>query len=139
MNNEKLLVKVVTPNKDLYFKEVEKLSVETDQGFVTIMPHHNNYMANVVISILTTVTDGVEKHFAIGGGAINMQNATNTCVLILNSIDHVSELDLTKLQEERKLLEEKINSELSVEERKEAEISLKRTIVQAFAKSNYQN
>lgn len=125
---DKLKVRLVTPDKARSPIEVDYLRVITSNGQVEIFPHHESYLANVDTSILTVCIDGAEKHYAVDGGCVRMDNATNTCTLLLSSI--VDARDIVKAQalKEKNDLEKRLKSAESNEEHEKVRRELRRII-----------
>ena len=96
--DKKFHLKIVTPEKIYEEKEIDRLTVLTSEGEVTILPNHVEYLANIEISVLTVANNQKEKHYAVGGGAIHFIESTNTAVLVLNSIIAVENIDVEKLE-----------------------------------------
>lgn len=134
---DKLKVNIITPEKVYKSIEVDGLKVFTDHGQVTIMPHHTAFIANIEISIVTTIIDGVSKHYAVGGGVIRVKEKDETAYLILNSFISVEDIDQAKVELEKKEAEEEIKNAKSNIEHRNAELHLKRILNETSAKNKY--
>ena len=133
MNNA-FKLKILTPLKALDEIEVTKICVVTDNGEVTILPNHVEYLANVEISLLKIYRKDKELIYAVNGGAIHYDQKNNTAILTLNAIYSPEEIDIIKLKEEEKNIANQLKEAKSVVEHKLAERNLKRIINQLSLK-----
>ncbi len=130
-------LKIVTPESVYENKDIERLTVLTSEGEVTILPNHVEYLANIEISVLSVQSNGKEKHYAVGGGAIHFIESTNTAVLVLNSIIAVENIDVEKSRRLQEEAERKLKTELSRLEHQEEERELRKAITELFAKNSF--
>lgn len=136
---EQFLLEIYTPQKIYKETLVDSLSFKTDVGTVTILPHHIEYMANVDISVLVITIDGKENHYAVGGGLVRFKSKENKAILVLHSIESVSEIDENKVLKAKEEAEERLKNKESYEEQKEAELALQRAINLITAKREYKD
>lgn len=118
-------LKIVTPEKIYTKVDVSSMTLVTDNGEVTILPNHTEYLANVEISILKINCEGRNKLFAVGGGAFRFDEKNNAAILILNSIYSSEDVDVVKLKRKEEILRSEIASAKSLLEQKEAERHLR--------------
>ncbi len=132
--NSTFKLKILTPLKAEDEIEVNKICVVTDNGEITILPDHVEYLANVEISLLKIFTSDKELVYAVNGGAIHYDSKNNRAILTVNSIYSPEEIDIIKLKEEEKNIENQLKEAKSVEDHKLAERNLKRIINQLSLK-----
>lgn len=123
------ILKIIEPNKIYYNNQILSLHTFTDNGEIEILPFHSEYIANLEISNIEI--EGLDKkieRYQIGGGAIHFDNKNNTCYLIVSYILREDEIDLTKLEEEKKVLEDKLKLNLSDTEKTSIERELRKII-----------
>lgn len=132
--NSTFKLKILTPLKAEDEIEVNKICVVTDNGEITILPDHVEYLANVEISLLKIFTSNKELVYAVNGGAIHYDSKNNRAILTVNSIYSPEEIDIIKLKEEEKNIENQLKEAKSVEDHKLAERNLKRIINQLSLK-----
>lgn len=133
MNNT-FKLKILTPLKAHDELEVNKICVVTDNGEVTILPDHVEYLANIEISLLKIYIGEKELSYAVNGGAIHYDAKNNRAILTVNSIYSPEEIDIIKLKEEEKNIENQLKEAKSVDDHKLAERNLKRIINQLSLK-----
>lgn len=136
---EKLNLLIVTPQKVYKDTQVDSLEVTTDLGQITILPHHEELLANITISILIIRDNNKEKHFAVGGGALHFKANENEAVLVLHSIESVEEIDENKVLKAKQDAENKLKLQTSYEEHREAELSLLRSLNMLNVKKSYKD
>lgn len=132
-------IKIVTPTEVIEKCDVKSILVVTDNGESEIHPFHSEYLANIDISILTINYIDLTKHFVVGGGAIHFKNEENECVLILNSIKQVEDLSLENIKEKEIELNKKLENSKSTIEHHQAELKLKRFLVEKEAKKTFKD
>lgn len=137
--DKKFFLKIVTPDKVYETQEIDKLSVLTSEGEVSILPNHVEYLANIEISILTIFKDNKEKHYAVGGGAIHFIEKENTAYLVLTNIIAVEDIDVEKSRKLQEEAERKLKTDLSRLEHREEERELKKALTELLAKSKYKD
>ena len=121
-------LEIYTPQKVYQTSLIDSLTVQTELGQLTILPNHVEFLANVDISVLIITKNGEEQHYAVGGGVIHFKSKENTAILVLHSIETVEEIDEVKVLKAKQEAEEKLKTQISYEEQKEAELSLRRAI-----------
>lgn len=123
------ILKIIEPNKIYYDNPVLSLHTFTDKGEIEILPNHSEYIANLEISNVEIINlDKKIDKYQIGGGAIRFDNKNNTCYLIVSYILREDEIDLNKLEEEKKNLENKLKLNLSDIEKSSVERELRKII-----------
>lgn len=132
--NETYKIKIVTPTRVIEKDNVKSIVIKTDQGESEILPFHSEYLANIEISILTINYVDLTKHFIVGGGAIHFKNEENECVLILNSIKQVEDINLEKINKKEIEATLKLENSKSTIEHHQAELKLKKYLLEKEAK-----
>lgn len=136
---EKFKLEIFTPQKIYEESLIDSLSVRSNGGLITILPHHIEYMANVDISVLSITNDGKDSHYAVGGGLIRFKSEENKAILVLHSIESVNEIDINKVMKEKEEAEERLKNKESYEEQKEAELAVRRALNMITAKNEYKD
>ena len=138
------MLSIIVPDREYFHGLVDSFTVVTSAGEITVLPSHADYVSNVEISALTLRYNGHVKYFAIGGGAINIDQKKNEVDLCVNSIESVEEIDLARAERSKKLAEERllnaskiVNPEESLREQQKAEIRLKRALNRISVKNRY--
>lgn len=127
MNKFKL--RIVTPDKNYFDQEVEGITLDTSEGGqTTIYAHHADFIANLDISPLVIRNNGHKNYFAIGGGVIQIRSQDNTVVLIVNTIESLSEIDLERAKENKIKAEKMIGEVKTPRESIELERKIKRNL-----------
>ncbi|MEG1222527.1 MAG: ATP synthase F1 subunit epsilon [Bacilli bacterium] len=119
---------ILTPQKKYFDNLIDSLTVTTSDGQITILSNHAKLIANLEISVMAISYRGRSKHFAIGGGVIDV--ADNVITLILNSIQSSDEIDVNVAIEEKKKAEKLLLDSKTGKEHSDAEARLKKVLVQ---------
>lgn len=136
---EQMNLLVVTPQKVYKEERVDSVSLVTQGGEITLLPHHEELLANVEISVLSIASGGRMRHYAVGGGAVHFKEKENLALLVLHSVDSVDEVDENKALREKREAEEKLKVETSSEEHRAAELSLRRSLNLLAFKRSYKD
>src|SRR3989338_5084417 len=100
MSEKKLKLKIVTPERVLLESEVDSLSVPTQMGEITILPHHIPMVANLQPGEMKAVTDGEPRLMAVAGGVIEVRPG-NEIVVLADAAEEAHMIDLKRAEEAR--------------------------------------
>ncbi len=105
----KIKLQIITPEKVVFSEEVDQLSVTTEAGEITILPHHIPLVTTLKAGELRYKKDGQEHFLAISGGFTEVR-PHNEVVVLADSADYAHEIDIAKAEEAKnkalKLLQE---------------------------------
>lgn len=96
--------KIITPEKTVYEDEVDQATLPVENGEVTILPNHRNYIAALRAGEAMVKKDGQEIHLAVAGGFIEF--AKNNLVVLADRAERAEEIDLKRAEEARARAEE---------------------------------
>lgn len=71
-----LRLKVITPRKVVIDETINSVSVPTEDGEITVLPHHAKLFSLLVEGIVKIRKSGSENDLAIGGGYIETDGET---------------------------------------------------------------
>ncbi len=95
-----LLLEIVTPERLAYRDEVDLVLVPGSDGVLGILPHHAPLVSTLGVGELRIRKGGVEETFAIVGGFVQVR--PDKVVVMAETADLASEIDLEKAQEARR-------------------------------------
>lgn len=72
----KLHLKIITPKKVVLEQEIEKITVPSSSGEITILPKHANLFTLLAEGIIRFKTADDEEYLAIGGGYLETDGET---------------------------------------------------------------
>ncbi|MDD4358357.1 MAG: ATP synthase F1 subunit epsilon [Candidatus Pacebacteria bacterium] len=67
-----MLVKVITPEKELYNEEAKSVNLPTEAGYLTILPHHTELLSVIHPGQIKIEFNSGLKKFIIEGGVIEV-------------------------------------------------------------------
>jgi F-type H+-transporting ATPase subunit epsilon len=103
-----ILLEIVTPERLAYSGEVESVQVPGSEGELGILPHHAPLVSMLGIGELRIRTAGGEELFAIAGGFVQVR--PDKVVVMAETADMASEIDLERAQEARREAERAIET-----------------------------
>jgi F-type H+-transporting ATPase subunit epsilon len=103
-----ILLEIVTPEKLAYQDEVDSVQVPGSEGELGILPHHAPLVSTLGAGELRLRKGGQEESFAIVGGFV--QVLPDKVVVMAETADMASEIDLEKAQEARRQAEQALES-----------------------------
>lgn len=110
---KKLTFEITTQERTVFKDEVDQVSLPTEQGEITILPHHIPLVSNLVAGELKIKKGDETIYMAVSGGFIEVQSHKVT--ILADMAERAEEIDLKKAQEAKiraqKLLEEKRGAE----------------------------
>ena len=89
---------IATPEKVIYKAEIDKLSVDTEMGQITILPGHIPLVASLVPGEMTIVSGSKSEPYAVTGGFIEVR-AGDKVVILADAAEHVREIDEKRAKE----------------------------------------
>ena len=103
-----LLLEIVTPEKLAYQDEVDSVQLPGSEGELGVLPHHAPLVSTLGAGELRLRKGGQEESFAIVGGFL--QVLPDKVVVMAETADMASEIDLEKAQEARRQAEAALES-----------------------------
>jgi len=103
-----LLLEIVTPERLAYSDEVDSVQLPGIEGELGVLPHHAPLISTLGAGELRLRKGGQEESFAIVGGFL--QVLPDKVVVMAETADMASEIDLEKAQEARRNAEQVLES-----------------------------
>ncbi|HEY8801356.1 MAG TPA: F0F1 ATP synthase subunit epsilon [Candidatus Limnocylindrales bacterium] len=99
---------IVTPERLAYSDEVDAVTLPGSEGELGVLPHHTPLVSTLGVGELRIRKGGTEESFAIFGGFL--QVLPTKVVVLAETADMASEIDLEKAQEARREAEQALES-----------------------------
>ena len=103
-----LLLEIVTPERLAYQDEVDSVQLPGSEGELGVLPHHAPLVSTLGAGELRLRKGGQEESFAIVGGFL--QVLPDKVVVMAETADMASEIDLEKAHEARQKAEQALES-----------------------------
>ena len=103
-----LQLEIVTPERLAYSDEVDAVTLPGIEGELGVLPHHAPLVSTLGLGELRIRKGGAEESFAIAGGFL--QVLPDRVVVLAETADMASEIDLEKAQEARREAEKALES-----------------------------
>ncbi len=103
-----LQLEIVTPERLAYADEVDAVVLPGSEGELGVLPHHAPLVTMLGIGELRIRKGTAEESFAIVGGFLQVR--PDKVVVMAETADMASEIDLEKAQEARKAAERALES-----------------------------
>jgi F-type H+-transporting ATPase subunit epsilon len=103
-----LQLEIVTPERLAYSDEVDAVQLPGIEGELGVLPHHAPLISTLGVGELRIRKGGTEESFAIVGGFL--QVLPTKVVVLAETADMASEIDLEKAQEARREAEKALES-----------------------------
>lgn len=103
-----LQLEIVTPERLAYSDTVDSVVLPGSEGEMGVLPHHAPLLATLGIGELRIRKGGVEEAFAIVGGFVQVR--PDKVVVMAETADMASEIDVEKAQEARREAERALES-----------------------------
>ena len=95
-----LQLEIVTPERLAYSDEVDLVQLPGSEGELGVLPHHAPLVSMLGVGELRIRKGGAEESFAIVGGFLQVR--PDKVVVMAETADLASEIDLEKAQEARR-------------------------------------
>lgn len=89
---------IITPERVVSSEEIEKVSVPTSEGEITILPHHVPIITVLKPGELKYSKNGEEFSLAVSGGFVEVRE-NGTVVVLADTAEHAHEIDLKRAEE----------------------------------------
>lgn len=103
-----LQLEIVTPERLAYSDTVDSVVLPGSEGEMGVLPHHAPLLATLGIGELRIRKGGAEEAFAIVGGFVQVR--PDKVVVMAETADMASEIDVEKAQEARREAERALES-----------------------------
>ena len=103
-----LQLEIVTPERLAYSDEVDSVQLPGIEGELGVLPHHAPLVSTLGVGELRIRKGGAEESFAIAGGFL--QVLPTKVVVLAETADMASEIDIEKAQEARREAEKALES-----------------------------
>jgi F-type H+-transporting ATPase subunit epsilon len=103
-----ILLEIVTPERLAYSEEVDAVVLPGGMGELGILPHHAPLVSTLGVGELRIRRGGEEELFAIAGGFLQVR--PDKVVVMAETADLASEINLEKAQEARREAEKALES-----------------------------
>ena len=103
-----LLLEIVTPERQVFSEEVDSVVCPGIEGELGVLPHHAPLLTTLGVGELRIRRGGEEEFFAIAGGFLQVR--PDKVVVMAETADMASEIDLEKAQEARREAERALES-----------------------------
>jgi F-type H+-transporting ATPase subunit epsilon len=103
-----ILLEIVTPERLAYSDEVDAVVLPGSEGEMGVLPHHAPLVSTLGVGELRIRKGGTEESFAIVGGFVQVR--PDRVVVMAETADMASEIDLERAQEARREAERTLES-----------------------------
>ncbi len=103
-----LLLEIVTPERLAYSDTVDAVNLPGVEGELGVLPHHAPLVSMLGVGELRIRKGGSEESFAIVGGFLQVR--PDKVVVMAETADMASEIDLEKAQQARREAEQALES-----------------------------
>lgn len=104
-----LLLEIVTPERLAYSDTVDAVNLPGIEGELGVLPHHAPLVSMLGVGELRIRKGGAEESFAIVGGFLQVR--PDKIVVMAETADMASEIDLEKAQEAKRAAEQALEGE----------------------------
>ena len=101
-------IEIVTPERLAYSDTVDSVQLPGSEGELGVLPHHAPLISTLGVGELRIRKGGQEESFAIVGGFLQVR--PDKVVVLAETADMSSEIDLEKAQEARREAEKALES-----------------------------
>lgn len=110
-----MLLKIVTPDGSTYESEVDQVSVPTQTGEITVLPHHIPLVSVLKAGEIRIVKNNEEVILAVSTGVLEVRPNSEVYVLA-DTAERAEHIDLERAEASRKRAEELLQQKQSLED-----------------------
>lgn len=108
-------LKIATPEKVIYENEIEKATIPTQAGEITVLPNHIPLVSVLRAGELKIKDKSGEQVVALAGGFLEVRG-NNEIIILADHAERAEEIDIQKAEEARKRAEEQMKEIKNVED-----------------------
>jgi F-type H+-transporting ATPase subunit epsilon len=129
MSDKKLTLRVISQEKKLLEEIVDKVTLPSTDGEITILPQHAALLSELATGHLRFTQDGVEQDVVVSRGFVDVHPSGMVTVLV-DSATHARDISVEKVQQAIKDAQETMSHSEDRRELLMAEASLKRAMLE---------
>lgn len=133
MSNEKLHLKIITPDRVLVDEMVDAIYSKATDGEFGVLPGHINFMTAVDICVTRYIKAGKEEYISTIGGIFQLVN--NEIIILSDIAESGSEIDLTRAKASKERAEARLKIAARDVDIHRAQVALARAIARISAAS----
>jgi F-type H+-transporting ATPase subunit epsilon len=121
---KKFKTEIVTPEKVIFSEEIESLVIPAERGYLGVLAGHAPLLCTLKPGAITIRGDRGEVHFSTSGGFMEVTPAK--AVLLTESAEEVSTIDLQRAEEAKKRAQERLAATVKDVDKERAAAALER-------------
>jgi F-type H+-transporting ATPase subunit epsilon len=129
MSDKKLTLRVISQERKLLEEIVDKVTLPTTDGEITVLPSHAALLSELTTGHLRFTQDGVEQDVVVSRGFVDVHPSGMVTVLV-DSATHARDISVEKVQAAIKAAQETMSHSEDRRELLMAEASLKRAMLE---------
>jgi F-type H+-transporting ATPase subunit epsilon len=132
---KKFFVEILTPQEVVLSENIDSIILPAYDGYLGILADHAPIVCVLVPGELTINVDGVERHYAISGGFLEVTK--NRVSILADAIEVVDEIDITRAERSMERALERLKQVKGIDIER-ARASLQRALNRIKIKKKYQ-
>lgn len=120
-------LKIVTPKGEYANLEVERVSLPTSDGVITMLSNHMDLLTPIELGIMVVKGKDTREKYVVSQGLFTFKN--NEASLLVDTIENSSEIDFARALAAKERAEERIQRKDSAKEIERGEVALKRALM----------
>lgn len=131
----KLLLKIITQEKELLRQEVDSVTIPTVDGEITVLPHHIPLFTRIKVGEVVFRDNGQESTVVVADGFTDV-SPNSTVTIMTDTAIRSADIDILKAEEAKRRAEEQMEQKLDERDFVLAEASLRKAMmeIQSFNK-----
>jgi len=102
----KILLEVITPQKQLVKEEVEEVIVPGELGYLGILPGHRPLLSTLGYGVLSFRKENKNRYFAVFGGYVEV--LPERVLVFVNEGKEAGDINVENVKEEKRKIEEEL-------------------------------
>lgn len=138
MSEHTIKLTVTTPDGNTFEENVEKLSITTTDGEITILPHHIPLITTLATGEIRITKQSKETPLIVYGGFIEVR-PDNEVIVLADGCERVEELELEQIKNAKEKAEEILKSKFNTADYEEAALNLERELKRLHIARKYKH
>ena len=133
MEEKKIHIKIITPEKIVYEDDIDSVYAQGSYGSFGVLPNHIPFMSVLEIGIAKVEKAGVATNFSVMGGTFQFKN--NEAIILTETAEKDCDIDTARAQLAKERAEALLGSAETQKEIKTANAALARALARLKAAS----
>ena len=126
MSPDRIMLEIATPDRLVLSQEIDEVILPSIDGYMGVRPGHAPLLAGLNVGEISYRSGTEERHLACSGGFAEVQG--DSVSILAETAEPAEEIDVERAKEAQQRAADRLKADLSENEFRRAEVSLKKAV-----------